>query len=55
MYVSVEDRNNKLPYFEGMGKFGRYVGSVPENTPKGVTVIEVQGYDDDVSPEFNKV
>ncbi|GFR69872.1 neural-cadherin [Elysia marginata] len=55
MIVSVEDRNNKLPYFEGMGKFGRYVGSVPENTPAGVTVVEVQGYDDDKSPEFNQV
>ncbi|GFN86028.1 neural-cadherin [Plakobranchus ocellatus] len=53
--VKVEDRNNKLPYFEGMGKFGRYVGSVPENTPAGVTVIEVQGYDDDVSPAFNQL
>ncbi|KAH9502656.1 hypothetical protein Btru_074031 [Bulinus truncatus] len=46
--IDVEDRNNKVPYFAGMDANGRYAGTVPENTKAGATVIEVQGYDDDV-------
>lgn len=53
--IDVEDRNNKVPYFEGMDSNGRYAGSVPENTGAGATVIEVQGYDDDAREEFRNV
>ncbi|CAG5122582.1 unnamed protein product, partial [Candidula unifasciata] len=53
--IDVEDRNNKVPYFEGMDSNGRYAGSVPENTGAGAAVIEVQGYDDDVREEFRNI
>ncbi|XP_055891438.1 neural-cadherin-like [Biomphalaria glabrata] len=53
--IDVEDRNNKVPYFAGMDANGRYAGTVPENTNSGATVIEVQGYDDDVSEAYNRL
>ncbi|KAH9502649.1 hypothetical protein Btru_074016 [Bulinus truncatus] len=53
--IDVEDRNNKVPYFAGMDANGRYAGTVPENTKAGATVIEVQGYDDDVSEAYNRL
>ncbi|CAL1540107.1 unnamed protein product [Lymnaea stagnalis] len=53
--VDIEDRNNKVPYFEGMDTNGRYAGTVPENTGPGATVIEVQGYDDDFTDTYKNL
>ncbi|XP_059140331.1 neural-cadherin-like isoform X2 [Physella acuta] len=53
--IDVEDKNNKVPYFEGMDMNGRYSGTVPENTEPGATIRIVQGYDDDKTPAFSNL
>ncbi|XP_044594516.1 fat-like cadherin-related tumor suppressor homolog isoform X4 [Cotesia glomerata] len=47
MYVQVLDENDNTPLTE----FPVYYPSIPENSPAGVSVLEIKAFDGDISPQ----